>query len=108
MKTSRPTQATVWNDPRWGWFVGPLPEAAAGEGRAIVGAERQRRRLDRARRDGGVDELDRFVGAATCLGRTASRDRTQSLERYCDWAAARSAGGMGRPPCLGSTPMRWA
>jgi hypothetical protein len=49
----------------------PLAEAAAGEGRAVVGAERQRVGLAPTSSDGVVDERDRFVGAAAQLERPA-------------------------------------
>ena len=42
----------------------PSPEAAGGERRAVVGAERELARLDPVRADGLLDHGDRFVGAA--------------------------------------------
>src|SRR5712691_2972590 len=45
----------------------PAAEAARGEGRAVVRAERQLARFDAVQRDGRFDDGDRFVGAAAQL-----------------------------------------
>jgi hypothetical protein len=42
-----------------------LLEAAGGEGRAVVGAERQLAGLDPVERDRTLDNRDRLVGAAS-------------------------------------------
>lgn len=46
-------------------------EAAAGEGRAVVGAEGERASGDGVLADGLIDERDRFVGATAQLERPA-------------------------------------
>jgi hypothetical protein len=58
-----------------------LTEAAAGEGGAVVRAERQRVRLDPASSDGRVDELDRFVGTAAQLERPADDLARAAVDR---------------------------
>ena len=48
-------------------LVESVVEASAGEGAAVVGAERERLGLDAMGGDGVVDELDRLLGAAAEL-----------------------------------------
>jgi hypothetical protein len=49
----------------------PGPEGAAGERRAVVGAQRQLARPDAALGDGAVDDRGRLVGAAADVERPA-------------------------------------
>jgi len=69
-------------------FGEPGAEAAAGEGRAIVGAERQRSRLDATRGDGGVDERRRFLAAAAQLERPADDLARAAVDRRVQVAPA--------------------
>src|SRR6266516_2755903 len=62
-------------------FGEPGAEAAAGEGRAIVGAERQRCRLDSTCGDGGVDECRRCLAAAAQLERPANDLTCAAVDR---------------------------
>ena len=57
----------------------PGAEATAGEGRAVVGTECQRARLDAADGHGAVDERRRFFRAAAQLERALGR-KTYELE----------------------------
>jgi hypothetical protein len=72
------------------------PEAAGGEGRAVVASERQLARLDPVRHDGAFDDHDRFVGAAAQfelpgddLARAAVDDRVQVAPAMLGYPDAR-------------------
>ena len=55
----------------------PGAEAAGGEGRAVVAAERELAGLDRVHRGCAFDDRDRFVGAAAQLSCQATISRVQ-------------------------------